>query len=123
MTQIVDSVAGTRVEQIENRWSTDQLMTGIRFGAWMKLLQKNRFKVSAEYAHRIAWLTCWSIPSTVLGQMEDAVFGQKLAEMEVRPTPLILLGHWRSGTTHLQNVLGKDPNHTVPTLYQVVFPS
>src|SRR6185503_16099153 len=36
--------AGRRVDTIENRWSTDQLMTGIRFGPWLKLLQKNHFK-------------------------------------------------------------------------------
>jgi hypothetical protein len=44
----------------------------------------------------------------------DALYGLAV-EMEVKPTPLFLLGHWRR-TTHLQNVLGKDPNHTVLTL-------
>ncbi len=80
MTNHSASDTGRRVETIENRWSTDQLMTGIRFGAWMKLLQKNRFKFSPEYAHRIAWLTGMSIGSSVLGQMEDRLYGQKLAE-------------------------------------------
>ncbi len=123
MTTTKAADAGRRVDTIQNRWSTDQLMTGIRFGPWLKLLQKNHFKFSPEYAHRVAWLTGMSIGSSVLGQVEDALYGQKLAEMEVKPTPLFLLGHWRSGTTHLQNVLGKHPNHTVPTLYQVIFPS
>src|SRR6185503_11068760 len=58
--------ASRRVDTIENRWSMDQLMTGIRFGPWMKLLQKNRFKFSPEYAHRVAWLTGMSISSSML---------------------------------------------------------
>ena len=42
--------------------------------------------------------------------------------MDVNPTPIFILGHWRTGTTHLHNMMGRDPNHTFSTLYQVVFP-
>ena len=49
--------------------------------------------------------------------------GEGAAEViGIDPTPLFILGHWRSGTTHMHNLLGKDPNHTYPTLWQVIFP-
>lgn len=36
--------------------------------------------------------------------------------------PLFILGHWRSGTTHLHNLLSCDDRFIAPTLYQVLFP-
>ncbi len=108
---------------IKKRWSTDQLITGIEFGDWFKMLADNGFKVSPEYFHRAAWITGWSLPATLFGKLEDARYGRQLAAMDVEPTPLFILGHWRSGTTHMHNMLGRDPNNTFSTVYQCVFPS
>jgi len=35
---------------------------------------------------------------------------------------IFILGHWRSGTTHLHNLLTKDPRMGYTTTYQSVFP-
>ncbi len=112
-----------RVSKLENRWSTEQLITGVELPQWFEILKANDFKVSPEYLHRLAWITSWGLPSTLFGRIEDAVYARKLARMRVDPTPLFLLGHWRTGTTHLHNLFGRDPNHTVPTYYQVIFPT
>src|SRR6185503_9923340 len=37
-------------------------------------------------------------------------------------SPLFVLGHWRSGTTHLHYLLGLDDRFAFPGLYQVHFP-
>lgn len=111
-----------RVETIENRWSTEQLMVGAPFSRWLEVLQKNDFDVHRTYWHRAAFVTALSLPSSVLGRVEDAVYGRQIMNMTVDPEPLFILGHWRSGTTHLHNLLGRDPNHTFSTLWQVVFP-
>jgi hypothetical protein len=50
------------------------------------------------------------------------LYGRRLAAMEIDPPPLFLLGHWRSGTTHLHNCIGRMPGFAFPTVYQVVFP-
>jgi hypothetical protein len=36
--------------------------------------------------------------------------------------PLFIIGHWRSGTTHLHNLLAQDENLTSPSAYQALFP-
>lgn len=111
-----------RMSNILKRWSTDQLITGIEAGDWLSMLAKNNWRVDATYAHRVAWVGGLSIPATLMGRFEDARYGRELAAMEIEPDPLFLLGHWRSGTTHLHNLLGRVPEHTYPTVYQVVFP-
>jgi hypothetical protein len=112
-----------KVRELQKRWSTDQLITGIELPGWLEMLARNDFKVDREYFHRAAWITGWSLGTTALGRLEDSLYGRQLSAMEVDPEPLFLLGHWRSGTTHLHNLLGRDPNNTFSTVYQVVFPT
>lgn len=111
-----------RVEKIEDRWSQEQLMTGVDLPTWLRILKKNKFQVDATYLHRAAWITGMSLPSTLFGAIDDAVYGRRLQEMDIDPTPIIVLGHWRTGTTHLHNLLGRDPGNTYTSLYQCVFP-
>lgn len=110
------------VQAISHRWSQEQLITGIRLGKWRQLLKRNGFQVSPEYFHRLAWITGLASVSSTLGTVEDSIYGKQIAEYEVNPTPLFILGHWRTGTTHLHNMLGRDPQNTFSTLYQVLFP-
>lgn len=111
-----------RVEALQNRWSTEQLMAGSQLTSWLKVLQTNDFDVHPAYWHRAAWVTALSLPASILGHAEDAIYGRQIADMDVDPDPIFILGHWRSGTTHLHNLLGRDPAHTSSTLWQVVFP-
>lgn len=110
------------ITQIENRWSQEQLITGITLGNWLELLKKNAWQVSPEYYHRLAFITALSGASSLAGKLEQVRFGKALEEMEINPTPIFILGHWRTGTTHMHNMLGRDPNNTFSTLYQVLFP-
>lgn len=113
----------TSTTHVQKRWSTDQLITGIEAQDWIGLLQKNNWRVDPLYLHRLAFVAGLSVPTTVLGRLEDLRFGRKLATQEIEPTPLFIIGHWRSGTTHLHNLLGRLPGNTYPTVYQVVFPT
>lgn len=112
-----------RIGEVENRWSTDQLITGIELQDWVKMLSDNGWRVDPTYFHRFAWITGWSLPATLLGRFEDMRYARQIEQMDVEPTPMFILGHWRSGTTHLHNLLGRDPNHTFTTVYQCVFPT
>ena len=112
-----------RPQTIEKRWSTDQLITGIETQDWLKLLAQNGYRVDMSYLHRLAFVGGMSLPATVLGRLEDARFGRQLAAQEIDPEPIFVIGHWRSGTTHLHNLLGRLPDHTYPTVFQAVFPT
>src|SRR5262245_11713017 len=112
-----------RVEELKSRWSQDQLITGVELPMWMRILKRNKWQVDRDYLHRAAWITGLSIPTAVLGRCDDALFARQIAAQETNPTPLIVIGHWRTGTTHLHNMLGRDPNNTFSTLYQVIFPT
>lgn len=46
---------------------------------------------------------------------------EKLGDIKMEP-PVFILGHWRSGTTFVHNVLSGDPRYGYCTTYQTVFP-
>lgn len=114
---------GARVVRLERRFNTDQLITGIEIPKWFGVLAGARFRVSLRYLHRIAWITGWSGVATAVGTVERRRYDRRIASTPLDPPPIFILGHWRSGTTHLHNLLGRDPDHTYPTVYQVVFPT
>jgi len=111
-----------RVEKIEDRWSQEQLVTGISTGQWLSMLSDNGWDVSPDYWLRAAWIGLLGLPMSVLRLIEQRRYGEQIANMAIDPVPIFGLGHWRSGTTHLHNLLGRDPQHDYTTVYQVVFP-
>ena len=61
--------------------------------------------------------------STPFQIYEYLYFRNKVKKFHFRKSPIFIIGHWRSGTTHLHNLLCKDPNHGFLTTYQSVFPN
>ena len=52
---------------------------------------------------------------------EILLFERKIRKHELQEDPIFILGHWRSGTTHLQELLEADSNHTTISVYQFLF--
>ena len=94
---------------------------GITLGRWLRLLRENRFTIHPAYSLRAVSTTCLSLLNSPLRHFEKRRFGEAIESTVVAP-PLFVLGHWRSGTTHLQQLLAADQRFASPTLYQVFFP-
>ena len=58
--------------------------------------------------------------NSVMEKVERLRFGKQIERTEVQP-PIFVLGHWRSGTTLLHNLLTLDDRFTYPNLYQCIF--
>src|SRR5438132_3087767 len=98
------------------------ILSSITFGEWLKLLDKNDFSVDVVYWPRAGLITFGSILNSYLAWKEQRAFGSVLADVEIIP-PLFILGHWRTGTTHLHNLLAGDVEQfSYANTYQVVNP-
>jgi hypothetical protein len=95
--------------------------SGITLSRWLRLLGDNDFAVDRPYWGRAAAITSSSILNTVLAQWENLLYSRKVKDTKVAP-PLIILGIWRSGTTHLHNLLAQDDRFAYPNTYQVFYP-
>jgi LPS sulfotransferase NodH len=80
---------------------------GVTAGDWLRLLWANGFRVPPAYWPKAAYTTLHALGNTPLRWLEALVHGRRVARQQVQP-PLFILGHWRSGTTHLHRLLAAD---------------
>lgn len=108
---------------IKDRWNvTESFFIGITFGRWLKLLQQN--KIDPIYLPRATFITLASMGNSVAALLEKVIFSRRVASANVSTPPVFILGHWRSGTTLLHNILSQDTkNFCFPNTYQVLNPS
>ncbi len=108
---------------LKHRWSVgNNYLAGITAGDWWRLLRENRFAVDPAYWHRAAFISLASVMNSFHSQREERRFGEAVARTPVT-APLFVLGHWRSGTTHLHNLLAQDTDQfAFANTYQVVNP-
>jgi omega-hydroxy-beta-dihydromenaquinone-9 sulfotransferase len=109
--------------KLKYRWSLgNNYLAGITSGDWLRLLRENQFGVDPAYWHRAAFITLVSALNSFARSKEERLFHEKISGTQVQP-PLFILGHWRSGTTHLHNLLSRDTRQfAFANTYQVVNP-
>jgi len=58
-----------------------------------------------------------------LRAFEAIAFGRKIAKTELAEDPIFIIGHWRSGTTHLHNVVSQDSRLGYLSTLHAIFPT
>lgn len=54
--------------------------------------------------------------------LEEVNYSDAIQQHKLQKDPVFIIGHWRSGTSFLQYLLGKDPQFGYMNKFQVVFP-
>ncbi|MEN0111023.1 MAG: sulfotransferase, partial [Planctomycetota bacterium] len=101
---------------------TPRFWHGMRPASFLRLLAAGGFAVSPRGA-----ATCGTILGVgafhAVGALAQSVLcGHKLDRVRHARPPLFVLGHWRSGTTLLHELLIRDDRHTYPTTYECFAP-
>lgn len=79
--------------------------------------------VQSKYFARMAVSTVVSALLEPFRLLDKTRFTKStLSQTTLEEPPLFVIGHWRSGTTHLHNILSKDPAASYVTTFQTVFP-
>lgn len=109
--------AGTAREWMPHIWQ------GCEFFAWMKILVRNRFAIGLAYLHVAIIVTFVSLGHTLLHWLQELWFGRAIRRTVLVRPPLFIIGHWRTGTTLLHELLVLDPRHAFPNTYQCLEPN
>ena len=94
---------------------------GMTFGTWTKFLLRHRLAVGPRGWHVVAGVTPISLGNSVAALMQQAIYGRRIAATKVHP-PIFIIGHWRTGTTLLHELLVQDDRFTFPTTYECLAP-
>lgn len=103
--------------------SGPQVIQGMTLLALLEILVRNRFQVDVQCYPRLARLITMGAMNQVWAIFENLIKGGHIESAQIQETPIFILGHWRSGTTHLHNLLSLDENFTAPTAYSACFPN
>ena len=75
-----------------------------------------------RHAGRVLVLFLVSFVLLPFNALERLLYGRRIAAQRLDESPLIILGHDRSGTTHLLNLLSLDPQFAYTRPSQMVLP-
>jgi len=104
--RLVGPAAGSTLTNLARmRW--DHIGQRIPFKYWLKM--PNTWMLNLIYSP--------------FNLYESLRFRRQLKELTFEKPPIFILGHWRSGTTHLHNLLAQDPHFGFTTTLQCMFPN
>jgi hypothetical protein len=90
--------------------------------SWLRLLASNSFAVHRSRWAAAAAVSVFSLFHTVLRCLQQVTCGWLVTDTRIRAAPVFILGHWRTGTTLLHELLTLDPRHACPTTYDCFAP-
>ena len=95
-------------------------LSGSKISVFLRLTKK----YGVEKRYYIRWFNSFLISCicTIFGWFDHLVYALKTKPKDLKD-PVFILGHWRSGTTFLHNLMCLDNNVGYPTTYQTVFPN
>ena len=95
---------------------------GMRFGTWLKLLKRGNYDITLNCVPNIFTVSIWTPVNSLLYYLSEAIYRGRVERHTIEP-PIFVIGHWRSGTTFLHDLLSCDPDYSYPTTYQCFFPN
>lgn len=78
--------------------------------------------VSPRRLHRLVPAIALSGWASLWKRLDSLRFDRRIAAMPRPPDPIIVVGHWRTGSTFLHQLLNCDPAATAPTVLQCALP-
>jgi len=91
------------------------------FRTWLRLLRDSG-GIDREFLARATFLTTTTLLTSPLRLYERLRFDRAVRSVAVHPSPIFIVGHWRTGTTHLHNLLCQDRTLGYVSTFQAIVP-
>ncbi|MFP4023358.1 MAG: sulfotransferase family protein [Thiohalospira sp.] len=98
------------------------LIAGMRLPGFLKLIRKNGMSISPKYLVRFLFLFQNGIWASIFHEKEKKLFAQKIKNHQLPDDPVIIIGHWRTGSTFLHQLLNLDNQFVTSNLFQGSIP-
>lgn len=93
---------------------------GMPLSVWLPLLVRNRFAVTrVGQALRMLF---FATGNSLMHRADQLIYSGRVRRAPAPEPPLFVVGHWRTGTTMLHELLVQDEQFAYPTTYQVMGP-
>ena len=99
----------------KREWSP-RVWEGMDCFTWMRLLRDNGFAVQPPYWYIAAIVSVNSVMNAALRWMLNARYGARVRETVIEKPPVFVIGHWRTGTTLLHELMIRDAQFGFPDM-------
>jgi hypothetical protein len=97
-------------------------LAGITIPNLFTLLRTHKISYSPRFLGRILFLWQNALWASLLQWREKRIYREQIQQHSTPHDPVFIVGHWRTGTTFLHQLLLSDDRHTSPTLFQITAP-
>lgn len=112
MTQVKENVFDLMYEPL----------AGSSLSNLLRLTSQNKFQISPRYLPRYAYAMLLSTILSSFRIRERIIESKQIQETEIKEDPVFIIGHWRSGTTYLHNLLSMDDSFGYCTTFHATLP-
>jgi omega-hydroxy-beta-dihydromenaquinone-9 sulfotransferase len=96
-------------------------LAGARPAALIRILSRHG-GFSSRRAGQVAIMFACALARWPLCMIEQWRVARRVEAVTFDPPPVFIIGHWRSGTTFLHNLMSKDPAFCFPTILDALRP-
>ena len=104
-------------------WYTPRFWVGMLVSTWWRLLWRHRFRATPT-SWGMMFTTSLITPfNSICRIVQELFYGRAIDKFRVEEPPVFIIGHWRSGTTFLHELMMLDPRNTFATTYDCFAPN
>ena len=103
-------------------WYSPKFWHGMGAVTWLGLLAENRAFVSPSRLRILLTVSALCGFNSFGRLITDWLYHQKISSTKPPSDPIFIIGHWRSGTTLLHELMMLDERFTTPNTYQCFAP-
>ena len=107
----------------KDRFWVPRFWNGMGMGGWSKLAARNRFAIDPRRFAMAGIMTGLAGMNDFMWGAQELVMGRRIRDTRIEEHPIFIVGHWRSGTTLLHELLVLDDRHTYPDTYACFSPN
>ena len=94
----------------------------MRVGDYYRLLADNRFKIHPSRIPMTCLVSCCSLINSTLAGLQQVIHGERISNTQLVEPPVFIVGHWRSGTTLMHELMAMDDQLAYPTNFDAFVP-
>ena len=98
------------------------LIAGMRLSRFIKLIMKNGMSIRPKYLVRFLFLLQNGVWASIFHRKENTIYKEVIAKHKLPDDPIIIIGHWRTGSTFLHQLLALDHNLVTSNVFQGSIP-
>lgn len=90
---------------------------------WFALLRRYGRQIDPGYRWKAIRITLFVIATIPVRMLERVLFGLSVRKHELKEPPVFIVGHWRSGTTNMHNLMLQDEQFASVTMLHCAIPN